>query len=105
MPHARAFFRGPLIRCAALIPVPPARVSNPRSSSATYQAWAAIIGLLPAALILILGPRLPFGNIALAASISAGFALLGWLLGAVNASGALTGFGVAFVLTATGGLR
>lgn len=62
-----------------------------------------IIGALPAAFILYFGPRLPFGNIARSASISALFALFAWLSRGVNASGALAGFAVAFTFYLAGG--
>lgn len=62
-----------------------------------------IIGFAPAAFILYFGPRLPFGNIALSAAISALFALIAWLLRGVNASGALAGFAIAFTFYLAGG--
>jgi uncharacterized protein (TIGR00297 family) len=69
-----------------------------RSTTATYQAWAVIIGFVPAAFILYFGPRLPVGNIVVSAAVSAVFALFAWLLGGVYAAGALAGFAIAFTL-------
>jgi uncharacterized protein (TIGR00297 family) len=79
---------------------PPQTPGGRTRAGAAYQACAVIIGLAPAALILIFGHGLPLGNLALPALISALFALFAWLLGGVSASGALAGFGVAFTLYA-----
>lgn len=73
-------------------------------SSASYQAWAAIIGLLPAALLVIFAQGLPVRHAAAAALVAGIFALAAALLRAVDWSGALAGFGVAFTLFYRGGL-
>jgi uncharacterized protein (TIGR00297 family) len=86
-----------------LPPSPASATSRKPTRAASYQSLAVIIGFAPAAYILYFGPRLPIGNIALSASISALFALFAWLLGGVNASGALAGFAVAFTLYIAGG--
>src|SRR5437016_2118209 len=99
--------RGPLIGCAApttvLPPSPASATSRKQTRAASYQAWAVIIGAVPAAFILYFGPRLPIRNIALSAAISALFSLFAWLLRGVNASGALAGFAIAFTLYIAGG--
>ena len=79
---------------------PPQTPGGRTRAGAAYQACAVIIGLAPAALTLIFGHGLPLRNLALSALISALFALFAWLLGGVNRSGALAGFGVAFALYA-----
>jgi uncharacterized protein (TIGR00297 family) len=82
---------------------PPDPPGGRTRAAAAYQACAVIIGLAPAALVLILGHGLPVRNLALPALISVLFALFAWLLGGVTVSGAIAGFGVAFTLFAAVG--